>query len=862
MNILKKVFCRCYQFCFRIVMPVLPYRRPKLYSNVKELVSLFNELNVKSVLLVTDSILRSTGVTKELESLLKKNKIKCSIYDKTCANPTVYNVEEARELYIKNNCEMIIAFGGGSPMDCAKAVGARISYPKKSVNELKGLLKVLKRIPNLVAIPTTAGTGSEVTITAVITDSEKKHKYTMNNFTLIPRYAVLDYKVTKTLPKSLTATTGMDALTHAVEAYIGGSTTKETRTLSIEATKLIFENIEKAYKNGNDAIARENMLQAAYKAGIAFSKSYVGYIHAVAHSLGGEYNIPHGLANAVLMPIVLEKYHKSVYKKLYKLGVLSGVIEETNNVEEGAKKFIEKIKELNQNMGIPTKLSGIRKEDIPKMAKHADKEANPLYPVPKLMSAKELESIYYEVADWGEVNKMSIDEILERQKEYFYRGDTLNVRFRIAMLKRLKKTIIDKEDKIVEALKSDLGKSKYESYMCEIGMVLSELNYMIKHAKKFSKEKRVCTPLAQFSSRSYKKSGPYGNVLIMSPWNYPFLLTIDPLINAIAAGNTVVVKPSAYSPATSLIVKEIIEQCFDQEYVAVITGGRKENETLLDKKFDMIFFTGSQMVGKEVLRRASEKIIPVVLELGGKSPCIVDSSAKIKLSAKRIVFGKYLNCGQTCVAPDYVICDSKIKDELVKEIIKQIELQFGTDPLNNKDYGHIINEKHYERLKSLINKKKVVCGGKVNKKTLQIEPTVMDNITWKDKVMADEIFGPILPILTYDDIEEVIEMLYDKPKPLALYLFSENKKNIKLITSRCSYGGGCINDTIIHLATSEMGFGGVGESGMGTYHGKVGFEAFSHTKSIVNKKTWLDLPMRYQPYKSKIYEKIIRFFLK
>ena len=862
MNILKKVFCRGYQLGFRVAMPILPYREPKLYSSIKELNDLFKELNTKSVLLVTDSVLRSTGVTKELESLLKKKKIKCVVYDKVCPNPTVHNVEEARELYGDNNCDLLIAFGGGSSMDCAKAVGARIAYPKKSVNKLKGLLRVLRRIPNLVAIPTTAGTGSEVTLTAVITDSEKKHKYTMNSFTLIPRYAVLDYKVTKTLPSSLTATTGMDALTHAVEAYIGGSTTKETRTLAIEATKLIFENILDAYNDGENIEARENMLQAAYKAGIAFSKSYVGYIHAVAHSLGGEYNIPHGLANAVLMPIVLEKYDKSVHKKLYKLGVSAGVIDSSYSVSEGAKLFISKIKELNSLMNIPTKLKGIRKEDISKMAKHASKEANPLYPVPKLMNAKELERIYYEVADFSECRTTDIDEILKKQKDYFYQGETHNVKFRIKMLKRLRKVIVEKEDKIVEALKSDLGKSKYESYMCEIGMVLNELTYMIKHTKKYAKEKKVHTPLAQFPSRSYVKPGPYGNVLIMSPWNYPFLLTIDPLVNAIAAGNTVVIKPSAYSPATSLIVKEIVEECFEEEYIAVVTGGRKENETLLDKKFDLIFFTGSQTVGKEVLRRASEKIIPVVLELGGKSPCIVDNTAKIKLAAKRIVFGKYLNCGQTCVAPDYIICDAKIKDKLVSEIKNQIQKQYGLEPLKNENYGHIINEKHFERLSGLINKKKVICGGKVNKDTLQIEPTVMDNITWKDKVMEDEIFGPILPILTYDDIEDVAKMLSNSPKPLALYIFSENKKNIKFITSRCSYGGGCVNDTIIHLATSEMGFGGVGESGMGTYHGKVGFESFSHLKSIVNKKTWLDLPMRYQPYKSKLYEKMLRFFLK
>lgn len=402
MNVFKKVFCRCYQFCFRLVMPILPYRRPIIYNSVSELEELFRELEVRNVMLITDEFLRKAGVTKELEELLSKKKIKCTVYDKTRANPTVNNVEEARKLYIKNKCEMLIAFGGGSSMDCAKAVGARIAYPKKSVNELKGLLRVLRKIPKLVAIPTTAGTGSEVTITAVITDSEKKHKYTMNNFTMIPRYAVLDPKVTYTLPPSLTATTGMDALTHAVEAYIGGSTTKETRELALEAVELIFKNIKIAYNEKDNYEARNNMLQAAYKAGIAFSKSYVGYIHAVAHSLGGEYNIPHGLANAVIMPYVLDMYGNSVYKKLYELGIAAKVVKEGDSYEEGAKKFIKAIRKLNKEMEIPEKLKGINKEDIANMARHADKEANPLYPVPKLMNSKELEEIYYKVADWSE----------------------------------------------------------------------------------------------------------------------------------------------------------------------------------------------------------------------------------------------------------------------------------------------------------------------------------------------------------------------------------------------------------------------------------------------------------------------------
>ena len=402
MNPISKVFCRIFQTVFHLALPILPYRNTKIYDNITGIGQLLREQKINSVLLITDPILRSAGITAPLEAFLRDQNIRCVVYDKTCPNPTVRNVEEARKLYVDEKCQGLIAFGGGSSMDCAKAVGARVVYPNRSLDQLKGLLRVWRKLPLLIAIPTTAGTGSEVTVTAVITDSEKKHKYTMNNFTFIPPYAVLDPEVTFTLPPSVTATTGMDALTHAVEAYIGGSTSRETRTLALETVKLVFENIETAYRDGTNRPARANMLYAAHKAGIAFSKSYVGYIHAVAHSLGGQYNIPHGLANSVLMPIVLEAYGEAAHKKLHELGIAAGVAGSGDSHREGAEKFIQAIRDLNRRLGIPETLPGIRKEDILQMARHAAKEANPLYPVPVLMSAGELEQFYYKVADWSQ----------------------------------------------------------------------------------------------------------------------------------------------------------------------------------------------------------------------------------------------------------------------------------------------------------------------------------------------------------------------------------------------------------------------------------------------------------------------------
>lgn len=459
------------------------------------------------------------------------------------------------------------------------------------------------------------------------------------------------------------------------------------------------------------------------------------------------------------------------------------------------------------------------------------------------------------------MTEQEIKDILQQQNHFFSSGKTIQAEFRLKQLESLKEAMIRHETDLSAALKEDLGKSRMESYMCEIGLTLSELTWMQKHLRSLMRSKRVSTPAAQFAAKSFRSPSPYGTVLIMSPWNYPVLLTLDPLIDAIAAGNTAVVKPSAYAPCTFDVMKTMIEECFPAHYVAVVDGGRTENQALLQQRFDMIFFTGGKTVGREVLRHAAEYLTPVTLELGGKSPCIVDSTAKIRLAAKRIVFGKYLNCGQTCVAPDYILCDKRIRDELITAILAEIEKQFGKEPLKKPNYGKIINEKHFERILGLINGEKLVYGGQSESESLRIAPTVLNNITWDDAVMGEEIFGPLLPILTFDTLDEALDTVESHPHPLALYFFSEDKAAQKKVLDTCRFGGGCINDTIIHLATSDMPFGGVGESGMGSYHGRVGFETFSHYRSIVDKKTWMDLPIRYQKYTG-LKEKMMRMFLK
>ena len=456
---------------------------------------------------------------------------------------------------------------------------------------------------------------------------------------------------------------------------------------------------------------------------------------------------------------------------------------------------------------------------------------------------------------------MDIEKIVKKQKTFFMTGKTKEVKYRKEALKKLKQKIIELEPEINQALKADLNKSETESYMAETGMVLSELSYAIKHIKQWSKEKKVRTPLSQFHGKSYYFYEPYGVTLIISPWNYPFMLALDPLIGAIAAGNCCIIKPSEYAPNTAKIMKKMIEDIFPSEYITVIEGGVEETTQLLKQRLDYIFFTGSVSVGKIIMKVASEKLIPVTLEVGGKSPCIVDETADLSLTAKRILFGKILNAGQTCVAPDYLLVQKDVKERLIKELEKNIAKFLGENLLKNQDYVKMINQKQFDRMKELLKDQKIIFGGNIDEANQKIELTLIDEPSLDSKVMQEEIFGPILPILSFDKIEEAIDFIRQREKPLALYLFTKNRKVEEKVKTEVSFGGGCINDTIIHLASNHLGFGGVGNSGMGNYHGKRSFTTFSHEKSIVKKYTWIDLPMRYMPY-TKTKEKIIKIFLK
>ena len=456
---------------------------------------------------------------------------------------------------------------------------------------------------------------------------------------------------------------------------------------------------------------------------------------------------------------------------------------------------------------------------------------------------------------------MDFHSLVAAQRRYFETGVTLDPAFRMEQLHRLGLLAAAREGTLLAALREDLGKSAFEGYMTELGMVRQELGEAMRVVGKCSRPSRRRMPLAQFPSTGWVAPEPYGVALIMAPWNYPVQLTLSPLIAALAAGNCAVVKPSAYAPATSAVIRRILRACFPEEYIFVVEGGRAENQALLDQRFDYIFFTGGVTVGKEVMAKAAKHLTPVTLELGGKSPCVVDRTAKLELAAKRIAFGKLLNCGQTCVAPDYILVERSVKDEFLVYLKKWIVRMYGADATENDAYVKMINQKHFDRVTGLIDPEKVVFGGGWNERTMQIQPTILDDVKAEDAVMQEEIFGPIFPILPVDSMAEAEEFICKREKPLALYLFTQNKALAERFLRYVPFGGGCINDTIIHLATSRMGFGGVGGSGMGSYHGKKSFETFSHEKSIVNKHTWMDLPVRYAPY-HRIQRLLLRLFLR
>ncbi len=455
---------------------------------------------------------------------------------------------------------------------------------------------------------------------------------------------------------------------------------------------------------------------------------------------------------------------------------------------------------------------------------------------------------------------MNMKNIAEELKTRFLNDESLNLAKRLQTLKNLRNSIKSREVKIIEALKRDLGKSDFESYATEVGFILEEINFVLANLKHWSKPKKVRTPMTLFPGKSAIYPVPYGVVLIISPWNYPFQLCLSPLIGAFAAGNRVVVKPSEYSPHTTKMLKEIIGEVFEEAHVLLVEGALEETQTLLAQSWDYIFFTGSTSVGKIVMKAAAQHLTPLTLELGGKSPCLIDRSANLDLAAKRIAWGKFLNAGQTCVAPDYVLIPRELQKTFIEKMISHLKMFYGIEARHSEDYSRIIHEKHLDRLSGLLLSQKIAFGGEAYREDRFLAPTIMENVGWDDKIMEDEIFGPILPILPYDDINEAVQNILKRPKPLAFYLFTNNESQKDLYVDKIPFGGGCVNDTVLHLANPHLPFGGIGTSGLGSYHGKKSFDTFTHEKSIFHQSPNIDLPFRYPPYQGKL--RWLKFFIR
>ncbi len=627
----------------------------------------------------------------------------------------------------------------------------------------------------------------------------------------------------------------LSALATAVEQLICRKTSQQTRRDAQAALALMVR----------EPLTPELAAQMTLLAGKP--EGYAACLGAAVHQAHG--SIPLGAARLACLRELIRRYGMDARQGLHLCAQAIGRGEERASPEKNAEAFLRWLEETCAAWGVTSVWRCLRNTELPTLAQgvlHQVRLASPRH-----LSAQELAQVLSALKQ-QETDLPALEALCQRQREYFETGKTLPLDFRFQQLDALKRWIATHEEAIQEALFADLGKSAFEAYETEILTAREELHYLRTHLNTLAANAWYRAPLMHWPSRCFTVQEPYGRVLIMSPWNYPFLLSVEPLMGAIAAGNCAVLKPSAYAPATSRLLREMAGELFDPEYVAVVEGGREENQVLLEQQFDNIFFTGSVAVGKVVMAAAARHLTPVTLELGGKSPCIVDETADIPLAARRIAWGKFLNAGQTCVAPDYVLCHESIRDRLVKELTRQIRLMWGKEPLRNPDLPRIVNRRHFERLCGYLTQGTVETGGDTNPETLQISPTVLSPRSWDDPVMQEEIFGPILPVMTYSDFEAMLAQLRRRPKPLAGYLFTRSQAHEDAFLRRLSFGGGCINDVISHLVTTCLPFGGVGESGMGSYHGRKSFEAFSHTKPMLKKSLRVDMPVRYPPYKKKL----------
>lgn len=761
------------------------------------------------------------------------------------------DVDTALQAFTDKQAQAILAVGGNDAMALGQALLARL--------HTKGYAETFEQwraIP-LILLPAAADASAVFAETGDVFDPArgKSRRFSLRAHT--SRYVLMDDAMLALQSRESLLRTGIWTIAHAICAGMSRLLPREERQKAENALRALTGQliavsddaaVPESERFSSDLASRRALYTASLDAAEAFAVSHDAVLPALLNALSTVKQLSPDETLPLLLAPMIAQSEGTRRKALSDMAIGAGLCVAD---ADGAAALAAWVRDLVFHAGYGLTLPTLYHRDIPAVARIAAQET--------LLNRFALEDILRAVMA-PDAPHADIAALFAAQKACFASGVTRPVSHRLDQLRRLRRAILAHEQDIEAALQSDLGKCRTEAYMCEIGMVLSELGYLLRRTRRYCRDTHVLTPLAQFPARSFIRHDPMGVVLIMSPWNYPFLLTIEPLLGALAGGNCCILKPSKDAPATSAIIRQICAECFPLEEVAVVEGGRTENQALLDQPFDKIFFTGSSHVGQEVLRRAAEHLTPVTLELGGKSPVIVAKDADLTLAARRIAFGKLLNAGQTCVAPDYVLVAREVEDAFVAALQKQFD-QLCPDPLHSAEYVHIVNQKHFDRLTGLMASGQIVYGGSIDPAALRIAPTILRNVSPDSPVMQEEIFGPILPILPVSGIDEAIAFAAARPHPLACYLFTKDRAVQRRVLDTLPFGGGCINDTIIHLATSRMPFGGVGHSGMGGYHGRDSFRCFTHDKSIVKKALWLDLPMRYTPY-SKKKETLIRFFLK
>jgi len=823
-----------------------PQDEPNVAADEKGIAAALKVKKVARVLVAADETVCRLNLTSRLEQALTAERIDYTLVPIEAVGPSEQDAVTLWEKYLAADAQALIAVGGGTVIDCAKAAAYKCATAGAEFvrHERPG-----RDFPLIAALPTVAGAGSEGTPRAVIWGAEGLCGEVLEHPRLLPALTAHVPELTVSVPGAITAEGAMIALTQAIEAAIHRCTGASVQRQAREAISGIARHLHSALKDSSDLTSRLGLQRAAFEEAQASVTAGCGYVSALAFGVSSLYGTPVGVTCAALLPAFLKDNLKDFIKPLANLARMGVMAAMDATDAQAAESFLAWLNELVEENGWQHQLPDLKNRDLYALADFALRHVGLTPPV--RLTRRDLMALLARHMAPQAPAATEIPTLVADQKAYFAAGHTLPLTFRREALLRLQNALRTREKDVENALKTDLGKGSTESYLCETGLVQAELKWMIRHLPALMRKKYVLPSITQIPGCCFSLKVPFGTALIMSPWNYPFLLTITPLIGAIAAGNCCVVKPSAYAPATAGIIREIISDCFPREFVAVVEGGREENQQLLDQPFDKIFFTGGVTVGREVLRRAAERVTPVTLELGGKSPVYVDKTADIAAAAKRIIMGKLLNSGQTCVAPDYILADEDIYDDLIARLQESLQEMVGRDALTLPDYPHIINRRHFDRIMGLIDPAKVVCGGKADAATLKIQPTILQDVTLDDAVMQEEIFGPLLPVIRVQGLQNAINCINANATPLALYLFTRSKYVRRLFLTAVPFGGGCINDTVVQVTSSRMGFGGVGLSGMGNYHGRRSFDCFSHEKNVVRKALRPDAPLRYRPYSEK-----------